>query len=34
MHLVFTVLYRAECLGCSERPPVLQMHVDWVRVRQ
>jgi beta-glucanase (GH16 family) len=34
MHLVFTVLYRAECLGCSERPPVLQMHIDWVRVWQ
>jgi hypothetical protein len=34
MHIVFTMLYLGECIGCSARPSSLEMQVDWVRVWQ
>lgn len=32
MHMVFTIQYLGQCAGCGERPPELELQVDWVRV--
>lgn len=34
MHIVFTMQYLGECIGCPARPTSLEMEVDWVRVWQ